>query len=177
MIPTYYNPSFTNPTSPLDMLSFDSSQLIPLWTRFSRYPAGNWLFNRVLHTAIPYSGTIGARVIELRPGHCVTSMADRRRVRNHLNSIHAIAQANQLELTSGLALISGIRADARGILVGFEVEYLKKARGTLHGYCTCELPATGDSTTCVVEVNLKDTEDDVVAAAKAHWLIGPKSRS
>jgi hypothetical protein len=64
------------------------------WRRFSALPGGKLLFSAALGRFVPYTGSIGARIQRLEPGLCVASLRDRRCVRNHLGSIHAMALAN-----------------------------------------------------------------------------------
>ena len=143
------------------------------WQSLNSLPGVKWLFSRIIGWYIPYTGSIGALVWQLEPGHAIVRLRDRRKVRNHLNSIHAIALANLGELTTGLAALSGMPANARGILAGLEIEYVKKARGNLEATCQCSIPATAERLEYRVEAVIKDAEDEVVATVRARWLIGP----
>ncbi|MDX1387786.1 MAG: hotdog fold domain-containing protein [Acidobacteriota bacterium] len=153
------------------------ARLRGMWDRQRRLPGGGWIFSRLLRWVVPYSATIAPRVVELRPGYARVSMRDRRGVRNHLTSIHAMALANLGELTTGLALNVGLPDDARAILKGIRVEYLKKSRGTITAESACEVPVTAEETEHEIVGELRDEAGDVVARATATWLVGPRRRS
>jgi Uncharacterized protein, possibly involved in aromatic compounds catabolism len=130
-------------------------------------------FQPLLGFMIPYSGSIHPLVVELRPGYAKVQMRDRRAVRNHLHSIHAIALMNLGELTTGLAMTLAMPDGARGIVTGLSMEYLKKARGLLTAECTAPPFDASVSGKHDFRADIVDESGDVVARATAHWLVGP----
>ena len=146
------------------------------WRRLSRLPAGDRLFSLVLGRIAPYSGTIGARVLELRPGYARVQLRDRRRVRNHLHSIHAIALINLGEVATGLAVLSTLSPGMRGIVTRIESDYLKKARGKLLAEAEFDIPGKiNENEPCKVEAALKDASGETVCRVRASWLLGYKA--
>lgn len=143
------------------------------WDRLSGLPGGKKLFSVAIGKMAPYTGTVGAVVDELEPGYSKVLLKDRKKVRNHLNSVHAVALVNLGEVTTGLAVMSGMPDNARGILKGLSIEYHKKARGLLTAECRTEIPETNERKEFLVEGQISDESGDVVATVQANWLIGP----
>jgi acyl-coenzyme A thioesterase PaaI-like protein len=158
--------SFVSPSSP-------GTRLHALWKRLAPLPGGRWLFSRVFGWMVPYSGSIRPLVVALEPGHARVVLHDRRRVRNHLRSVHAVALANLGEAASGLALVGGLPPTARGILTRLEIEFVKKARGRLEAECSCRVPRVSETLDQVVTARIRDAGGDEVAVVTAHWRLGP----
>ncbi len=148
--------------------------MLRLWRTLSPLPAGKWIFSRLLGFKVPYTGTARPSVEELGPGYARVSMRDRRAVRNHLHSIHAIALANLAEVTSGLAMIASLPSEARSILTAFSIEYLKKARGKLVAECSTPIVDASTRGEHIIESIVRDSTGDVVAKGTARWLVGPR---
>jgi acyl-coenzyme A thioesterase PaaI-like protein len=147
------------------------TRLLASWRRLSTVPGGSWLFSRMVGRIAPYTGTIGARVLELQPGRAVVALRDRRRVRNHLRSVHAIALANLGELASGLAATAAMPVGVRGIPTSIRIDYVKKARGTLVATGTASLPPVHDAATAEVHAEIVDGSGDVVAIIRVLWTL------
>lgn len=122
----------------------------------------------------PYSGTTGARVRELEPGRCRVVLRDRRRVRNHLDSIHAVALVNGGELASGLAMLTALPTGIRSIVVGLECRYEKKARGRIRIDGEAAPPdRVTEPVEALARAVLRDDADEVVARLTVTWRLGP----
>jgi len=149
--------------------------LLQRWNGLQSWPGGRWLFNRFLAWKVPYTASIGAQVQVLRPGYCQVRLADRRQVRNHLHSIHAVALANLGEMTSGLAMLTGLPGNVRGIVVHLAIDYYKKARGTLLAECACVIPPISAEQTHEVTTAIRDAAGDVVARTVIRWQLDTRT--
>ncbi|MFQ5644483.1 MAG: DUF4442 domain-containing protein, partial [Thiogranum sp.] len=110
-------------------------------------------------------------------GHCVVTLRERRKVRNHLHSVHAMALANLGEMVTGLALLNGLPDRTRGILTGFSIRYLKKARGALSAECRCDVPDSSAACELTLTGDIRDSAGDTVATIEACWLVGPEKET
>jgi acyl-coenzyme A thioesterase PaaI-like protein len=164
-------------SSTFSLASFASAPknvLRQLWDRLAGLPGGRAIFSRAIGLAAPYTATIGAKVDVLRKGHSEVVLQDRRGVRNHLDCVHAIALANLAELTGNVAIAYSLPDDARFIVAGMSIEYLKKARGTIRGTCDCPVPDTSERHEYPVVVEMHDPDGVLVARATLRTLVGPK---
>lgn len=142
------------------------------WQKLNNLPAGNRIFSALLSKIIPYSGSISPIVLKLGNGIAVVQLKDRRAVRNHLNCIHAIALANIGELSTGLVFNSQIPKNALSILVKFEINYLKKARGNLISEAIFNLPTQYKSEDeFKLMATIKNDKSEIVSEVFATWKI------
>lgn len=147
--------------------------LMQRWNQLSQSAIGRSLFNAFLRIYIPYTGTVSPQVLEIKTGTSRVQLRDRRRVRNHLNSIHAVALMNVGELSTGLAITAKYPGKIRIILVGFEIEYLKKARGTVVAEAVCpDFDFQREQNVAVVS-EIRNAGGEIVARAKSSWRVRP----
>ena len=148
--------------------------ILAQWKKWAPRPAGKKIFSTLLGRMIPYTGSIKPYVMSLKPGYAQVQLKDRRKVRNHLNCVHAIALMNLGELATGLAMNAALPGNMRGIVTRLSMDYLKKARGTLVAECQCDVPRRKEEVEYVLEGIIRDEVGDIVAVATATWKVGPK---
>ncbi|MDT8439556.1 MAG: hotdog fold domain-containing protein [Wenzhouxiangellaceae bacterium] len=101
--------------------------LLAMYQRFERLPLGKWLFARVFARKAPYFASIGPQVESLAANRCVVRIRKRRRVQNHIGTVHVIAICNALEMAMGAAAEAGIPRHLRWIPKGMNVRYTARA--------------------------------------------------
>ena len=134
---------------------------------------GKWLIAKMIGRAAPYSGSIGAEVLELGAGYSRLRIQDRKSLRNHLNSIHACAMATLTETTVGLSVLYTLPSSARGIATRMSLEYHAKARGPITAECRWPVPDLSSTTEQDIEVSLTDAAGTQVATGAVRFRFSP----
>lgn len=122
--------------------------VLSLWNTMTRLPRGDRLFSAAFARKAPYFGSIGPRFTVIEPNHAELLIRNRRRVHNHLRTVHAIALCNGLEAAMGALAEATIPSDKRWIPKGMTVAYTAKATSDI---------------TCVAETDAVQWAPDVPA--------------
>jgi acyl-coenzyme A thioesterase PaaI-like protein len=153
-----------------------ASSVLELYRRTTRWPGGEWLFARAVCWRAPYFATIAPRITRLEPGRCEATLRHRRKVTNHIGTVHAIALCNLAELSGGLVTDASIPTSMRWIPKGMQVEYLKKAVGRMRAVATPDFVpvASDDAYALPVTVAITDAAGDAVFRARIAMWVSPK---
>ena len=136
------------------------------YRRLIKLPFGHKLFSLIVCRVAPYFSSIKPLITELKPGYAEVSIKKRRRVHNHINTVHAIAMCNMAELAAGMMTDVSVPVKSKWLPTGMTVQYLKKAKTDLVAVANgknIEWDTDGDK---LVPVEVTDTEGNVVFTAE-----------
>ncbi|MEM6629653.1 MAG: hotdog fold domain-containing protein [Bacteroidota bacterium] len=150
--------------------------LLQLQSRFEKWPKGNRMFSYMAARNAPYFLTIKPKIIELRHNYMEAEIKKRRKVENHLKTVHAIAMCNLCEFTAGICMEASIPSHRRWIPMGMQVAYLKKAKTDLKA--SCDLSEVDWDTCTVVDcfVSVRDTDNVEVMTANIQMKVSDKKK-
>lgn len=147
------------------------------WQRLSGIPGGKWAFSRLVCAKAPFFSSISPLFETLGPGRAVVSIKKRRKVLNHIGTVHAIAMCNMAELAGGTMTDATIPTTHRWIPKGMTVQYLLKAETNLRAIAELDpIPSFSDRMDLVVPVKVLNTRDEVVFRADITMLVTAKKK-
>ena len=146
------------------------------YQRLSRWPAGRWLFARIVTFSAPYFASIAPRFHELHPGLCQVSLRKRRAVLNHIGTVHAIAMANLCELACGMLMEVTIPTSMRWIPRGMTIEYLRKAETDVTGTARLDKTQWSGAVDVGVPVSITDRNGNEVVRAVITMYVSERKR-
>lgn len=153
-----------------------ANQVLSLYARLADKPLGKWLFAKLVCWKAPYFASIAPRIEVLEPGRGVASIAHRRRVTNHLGTVHAIALCNLAEFIGGLTCDVSLPPSMRWIPKGMDVRYLKKAVGRMRATATPAFAPhdAAEGYELPFEVVIEDPQGDAVLRAVIAMWVSPR---
>jgi acyl-coenzyme A thioesterase PaaI-like protein len=152
-------------------------QVLDLWTKTGSLPQGTRIFSRLFTLRAPYFASIRPRFTDIRPNHAELVIPKRRRVHNHIGTVHAIALCNGLEAAMGALAEATIPANKRWIPKGMEVAYTAKADSDIT--CTADTDPeqwTSDDPELPVRVRGVRADGEVVIEGVIRLWVTEKKR-
>ena len=151
-----------------------SVKALEAWRKLSGSAPGRWLFSRIVCYRAPYFGTINPVFDVLEPGRSVARMRKRRKVQNHIGTVHAIAMANICEFVAGTLTEVSIPASMRWIPRGMQINYVAKATTDLRAEGLFPDIVEGEAQDVIVPVKVMDADDNVVVTADITMYVSPR---
>lgn len=157
------------------------NRLNKVMNNIARLPTGWQPFvrSKLIGRIIPFAGTAGCRIETLTNNECVVVLKNRKKVGNHIGTIHAAAMALVAESATGF--VTGMNVpDSRIVVIrSMELTYLKRTKGDLTARASLSdadiqrimSDEKGDIT---VPVKMTDEEGNETVTAKMVWAWVPK---
>lgn len=140
-----------------------------------------WLLSTIIGRIVRFAGTAGTRVEKLTPNECVIVMRNKKKVQNHIGSVHAAAMALMAESATGF--ITGLSVPDSRILVvrNLELEYKRRASGDMKAVASFsdeQVAFIKNTEKGDIEVPIKitDSTGEETAIARMVWAWTPKKR-
>ena len=154
----------------------DVNRALSTWQKLESKPFGKAMFSRAICFKAPYFASIAPRFEELRVGLARVSMKKRRKVTNHIGTVHAIAMCNLAELAAGTLTEVSIPGSMRWLPKGMTVEYLKKAETDVEATATLPAVGEGEAREVPATVEVKDRAGVVVCRAVITMWVSPRKK-
>lgn len=136
-----------------------------------------WAFGK----NVPFMRTARLQFLELGEERALLQLRNRRRVQNHIGSVHAAAVALLAETATGTLLTMNLPDDRVPLLKSMQVEYHKRAKGDLLAEATLAASVRArilaeEKGEIVVPVKVTDESGEEPVQCRMLWAWVPKHR-
>ena len=130
---------------------------------------------------VPFTGTTGIRVEKLEPMLCIISLPNKRRVQNHIGSVHAVASLLIAESATGFLVGMNVPDSRVPVIKTINAEFVKRAKGDMRVVASLspeqvELIRNTEKGETAVQVAIHDSEEKEPILIQMVWAWTPKRR-
>ena len=98
--------------------------------------ARGWFRNIILHRAVPFTGTANLRFVDLTTERAEITIANEKKVQNHIAGVHASAMNLLAETATGMVVGMNVRDDCIPLAKELKMQFKKRATGGMRAVAT-----------------------------------------
>jgi acyl-coenzyme A thioesterase PaaI-like protein len=130
---------------------------------------------------VKYTGTTGSLVEELTENRAVISLKNKKRVQNHIGSVHAVASVLIGESATGYLVGMNVPDSSVPVIKTIKADYVKRAVGDMKAVATLtdeqvKQIRTQEKGETTVKVTITDGENKEPILMEMVWAWTPKRR-
>ena len=134
-----------------------------------------------LGSTVKFVGTARLKVEELSADRAVVSVANKKRVQNHIGGVHAMAMGLIAESATGFVVGMNVPDSAIPVIKSVKIEYLKRAKGGMRAEATLteqqrEEIASKPKGDVLVQCRVTDESGTEPIRCEMIWAWVPKNR-
>lgn len=141
----------------------------------------SFALSKAMGRVVKYAGTSGLRFEKLTPNECIVVIPNRKKVQNHIGSVHAAAMGLLAETATGF--MTGLTVPDNRIIVikSMSLEYMKQASGDMKAVASfsdeqLDYIRNNEKGDINVPVVITDENDVETVKATMIWAWAPKRR-
>ena len=150
-----------------------TNSVLALYQKLEKYPLGKRLFSFTIGLKTPYFSTISPLITHLQHNYCECYLTKKRKVLNHIGTVHVIAICNGLEMAMGVLAEASISRHLRWIPKGMQLDYTSKAGSDIR--CVAEVKTPWQAGNLDVQVTAFDENNTVVVKGTIRLWISEKN--
>ena len=130
---------------------------------------------------VKFAGTSGVEFVEVSTSKVHVRVRNRKKVQNHIGSVHAAAMALLAETATGIVVGMNVPDERTPVIKTMKIDYLKRAKGDMEAVARLspedmERIRTTEKGDIIVPVTVTDGEGKEPISCEMTWAWVPKRR-